>query len=220
MPALNEELAIGQTIREIPLKNAEVIVIDNGSIDNTILVAKKYGAKVIFEPRRGYGYACLAGIKLLNSMISPPDLVIFLDADRSDYPKDILKLLKVKLQNNNSPDLVMGKRFLQSGAMPPHAIIANKVFTKLIHLLYRVKLEDMGPLRIIDFQILIELDMKDTGYGWASEMIVKIIKMGYSIKEVDVGYRQRIGKSKISGSIITSLRAVIWLTFHILRHAI
>jgi hypothetical protein len=102
--------------------------------------------------------------------------------------------------------------------MSSHAIIANKFLTKLINILYRVNLKDMGPLRIIDYNALIDINMRDTGYGWSSEMIVKILKKGYCIREIDVNYRSRLGDSKISGSFIISLKAAIWLTIHIFRN--
>ncbi|MHA2249184.1 MAG: glycosyltransferase family 2 protein [Candidatus Kariarchaeaceae archaeon] len=165
IPALNEELSIKKTLNEIPLIGAEIIVINNGSTDKTALIAKNWGATIIHEPRKGYGYACLAGINYLKSKDSPPDLVIFLDADLSDYPSDILELLNVKFQSKTKPHLVLGNRFarLEKRAMSPHAIIANKIFTKLIWLLYKVKLNDMGPMRIIEYNTLISLDMNDHG---------------------------------------------------------
>ncbi|OLS28312.1 MAG: Glycosyltransferase AglJ [Candidatus Heimdallarchaeota archaeon LC_2] len=220
MPALNEELNIVTTLSAIPLKNPKIIVIDNGSDDNTNMLAKSTGANVVYEPRRGYGYACLAGIRYIQKLKPQPKMVIFLDADGADDPKGITKLLNTKL-NPPYSNLVMGSRLdnLIGGAMSSHSIIANKVLIKIINLLYRVKLEDMGPFRVIDYQTLINLNMTDTGYGWSSEMIVKTLKMGYTITETPVIYRPRLGESKISGSVINSLKAVIWLTIHIFRHA-
>lgn len=221
IPALNEELNIRRTLLEIPLKNADIIVIDNGSTDQTTVIAKECGAVVLSEPRKGYGYACLAGINYLKRKKDPPNLVVFLDADFADDPNNVLKLLEVKF-SNPFPNLVMGSRLnnLQPGAMSTHAIVANKLLIKLINLLYRVNLNDMGPLRIIDYNTLVAINMRDTGYGWASEMIVKILKKGYTIGEVDVVYRRRKGDSKISGSFIVSLKAAISLTLHIFRHTI
>ncbi len=221
IPALNEELNIKKTLLEIPLKNATTIVIDNGSIDKTKIIAKQCGAIVLSEPRKGYGYACLRGINYLKTYKHSPDLVIFLDADGADNPKNILKLLKVK-SKYSFPGIIMGSRLnnLQPKAMSSHAIIANKFLIKLINILYRVKLSDMGSLRIIDFKVLIDINMTDTGYGWSSEMIVKVLKKRYRIHEVEVVYRPRLGNSKISGSFITSLKAAIWLTIHIFRHSL
>lgn len=219
IPALNEELNIKKTILDIPLKNAKIIVIDNGSTDQTNLIAEKNGAIVISEPRRGYGFACLAGINYLKNQPNSTDLVVFLDADGADDPNNILKLLKIKSQCPY-PSLIMGSRLnnLQQAAMSSHAIIANKFLIKLINVLYRVNLKDMGSLRVIDYNALIDINMQDTGYGWASEMIVRTIKKGYLVHEVDVAYRPRLGDSKISGSFMVSLKAAVWLTFHIFRH--
>lgn len=221
IPALNEELNIEKTLREIPLKNATTVVIDNGSIDQTRVIAEQCGAIVLSEPRKGYGYACLRGINYLKKCKDPLDLVIFLDADGADDPKNILNLLKAKTKHP-FPRLVMGSRLknLQPSSMSSHAIIANKFLVKLINILYRVKLSDMGPLRIIDFEVLLDINMADTGYGWSSEMIVKVLKKQYSIQEIDVVYRPRLGDSKISGSFFISLKAAIWLTIHIFRHSL
>ncbi|MCE7736875.1 MAG: glycosyltransferase family 2 protein [Candidatus Heimdallarchaeota archaeon] len=220
MPALNEELNIVKTLSEIPLENSKVIVIDNGSDDLTNSLAKSAGAIVLYERRRGYGFACLAGMKYLQHLDPSPKVVVFLDADGADDPKGIIKLLNTKL-NPPYPTMVMGSRLdnLVASAMSAHALIANKVLIKIINLLYRAKLKDMGPFRIIDYQTLIKLGMADTGYGWSSEMIVKTLKMGYTIKETSVIYRPRLGKSKISGSVVNSLKAAIWLTIHIFKHA-
>lgn len=221
IPTLNEELSIKSTLTDIPIEDATVVVVDNGSEDETTLIALSVGAIVVHEKRRGYGYACLAGIEYLKSMEPRPELVIFLDADGADDPGGILDLLNVK-NNPPYPDIVMGSRLerLEKGAMSKHAILANKVFTKLINLIYRVKLTDMGPFRVMDFDTLLDIDMRDTGYGWTSEMIVKAIKRGYTLAEVPVIYRPRLGKSKISGSPIVSLKAAIWITIHILRNVV
>ena len=221
IPALNEERSIAKTINQISSKYKRIIVIDNGSTDQTAQIAKMNGAEVITEKRRGYGYACLAGIRYLKKIHHHPKFVCFLDADGADDPQKIESLL---IEKNKSPyaNMIMGSRFkyLQPGAMQAHAIIANRVLVFLIKLLYKVKLTDMGPLRIIDFEVLNAIKMQDTGYGWSSEMIVKCLKKGYKLKELDVPYRPRIGKSKISGSLFTSLKAVIWLTIHIFRNAL
>lgn len=218
IPALNEELAITQTIQDIPLSDAVIIVVDNGSTDNTANLARGAGAIVVSEPRKGYGYACLAGIRYLKDYIHP-ELVIFLDADGSDDPSILPKLIQLKARPN-SPDILMGSRLdnLQAGAMATHVKIANKIFSFMINLLYRVKLTDMGPLRIMDFEVLSSLDMRDTGYGWTSELIVKALKKGYTVGEIPVVYRPRLGDSKISGSVLISLKATVWIIFHIFRN--
>ena len=145
---------------EIPLENSNVIVIDNGSDDQTNLLAKSTGVIVLYEPRKGYGFACLAGIKYLQHLDPPPKLVVFLDADGADDPKGIIKLLNTKIKPPY-PAMVMGSRLddIVGSAMSAHALIANKVLIKIINLLYRVRLQDMGPFRIIDYQTLIKLKM-------------------------------------------------------------
>lgn len=220
IPALNEELSIKTTLLDIPIP-ANIVVVDNGSTDSTAKIARDQGAVVIFEPSKGYGFACLAGINFLKKLKQPPKLIIFLDADGADDPKMIEKLVLLK-KSTNSPDIIMGSRFqqMEMGAMSSHAILANKFFTKLIGIIYRVKLTDMGPLRIMDFNTLLDIDMRDTGYGWTSEMIVKALKKGYTIGEIPVPYRVRLGESKISGSFMISIRAVIWISIHIFRHSL
>ena len=221
IPALDEELSIKTTLNDIPFTDANIIVVDNGSVDDTANIARDAGATVIYESRRGYGYACLAGIEFLKSMNPRPGIVVFLDADGADDPRGMIDLMKVK-NLPPYPDIVMGSRLdsLERGAMSRHAVMANKVFTKLIGLIYKVKLNDMGPFRMMNFNTLLDINMQDTGYGWTSEMIVKAIKKGYSLAEVPVVYRQRLGESKISGSLIVSLKAALWITIHILRNAI
>ncbi len=220
IPALNEELSIVNTIRAIPFGNAIVVVVDNGSTDNTHKLAKKEGVVVIKENRKGYGHACLAGINYLRSLNDRPELVFFLDADGADDPQS-MELLLDMMKSDERLDMVLGSRLdrMEKGAMSKHAVLANRVFTKLINLIYKVKLTDMGPLRVLKFNRLLEIGMEDTGYGWTSEMIVKAIRKGFKIREVSVIYRARLGSSKISGSLIISLRAALWITVHILRHS-
>jgi len=217
IPALNEEEIIEKTINEIPINN-KIIVIDNGSTDNTAKIVNKLGKHLIYEEKKGYGYACLAGINYITSSNLQPKYILFVDADGTNHPNGIINIIE---QIRNSPTgLIMGSRMhTNTNSMPKHARFANYFFTRLIHLLYKVKLEDMGSLRIIDYQALIDIDMQDTGYGWAAEMIVKIIRKGYFIGEINVEQRPRIGKSKISGSFITSIKAAIALTYYILKYS-
>jgi glycosyltransferase involved in cell wall biosynthesis len=214
IPALNEEEAISRVIKDIPGYVGEIIVVDNGSDDRTAEEAGKAGARVIFEGNRGYGYACLAGI----AAVGKPDILVFLDGDYSDYPEDMDALVEPIVKENY--DLVIGSRIerREKGAMPLHAVAANIFFGFLIRLLYGVRVTDLGPFRAVKYHKLLELDMGEKRYGWTAEMQVKGIKMGYRIKEVPVRYRKRIGKSKVSGSLIASLKAGLKILHTIVKY--
>jgi glycosyltransferase involved in cell wall biosynthesis len=198
IPAVDEERSIGKVISEIPGWVDEVIVVDNGSADKTADVAQSAGAKVLFEPRRGYGCACLTGIANLNN----PDIVVFLDGDYSDYPGEMEHL--VDPIATGLVDIVVGSRVLgqaQKGALSPQARFGNWLSCKLIRLFWKVRYTDLGPFRAVRFSTLNELDMRDPNYGWTVEMQIKAAQQGMKIMEVPVSYRKRIGKSKVSGTI-------------------
>jgi len=198
IPAVDEERSIGKVISEIPAWVDEVIVVDNGSEDETADVAQSAGAKVLFEPRRGYGRACLTGIANLDN----PDIVVFLDGDYSDYPGEMPSLVDPVI--NGSADLVIGSRVLgqaQKGALSPQARFGNWLACKLIRLFWKVRFTDLGPFRAICLSTLKALDMKDPNYGWTVEMQIKAAQRGVRVIEVPVSYRKRIGKSKVSGTI-------------------
>jgi len=201
IPAFNEENGVGQVIREIPREFVkEIIVVNNNSTDNTERIAKEAGATVLREPIPGYGRACLKGIDYLKQMNPKPEIVIFLDADHSDYPEEIPTLLKSIFEG---ADLVIGSRALgkkEQGAMTPQQIFGNWLATRLLDLFYGVKFTDLGPFRAIKYTTLIELDMQDKTYGWTVEMQLKAAKNGFRCVEVPVRYRRRIGFSKISGT--------------------
>ncbi len=210
IPALNEEEAIGRVIKEIPDHVNEVIVVDNGSTDNTAKRSKEAGARCIFEKRKGYGYACLAGI----SAVENPDIVVFLDGDYSDYPEEMDLLINPIKEEGY--DFVIGSRIkgLEKGAMPFYAVFANLFFGLLIKMFYGVKFTDLGPFRAIKYDKLLELDMQDKTYGWTVEMQIKAIKRKFKIKEVDVRYKKRLGKSKVTGSFTASIKAatkICWM---------
>ncbi len=203
IPAFNEENGVGQVIREIPneLIN-EIVVVNNASTDETERIAKEAGATVLREPIPGYGRACLKGIDYLKTSNPQPDIVVFLDADHSDYPEEIAMLIKPILENG--VDLVIGSRALgnkEKGSMTPQQIFGNWLATYLMHLFYNVKFTDLGPFRAIKFESLLALDMKDKTYGWTVEMQLKAAKKKLKCVEVPVRYRKRIGFSKISGTI-------------------
>jgi glycosyltransferase involved in cell wall biosynthesis len=203
IPAYNEENSVGKVISELPKKIIdEVVVINNNSNDNTVVNAKKAGATVLNEINQGYGFACLKGISYLNELVVKPDIVVFLDADYSDYPEEIPKLIEPIVYDNF--DMVIGSRASgnrEKNSMTPQQIFGNWLATKLLKLLYNVKYTDLGPFRAIKYTKLIDLKMNDTTYGWTVEMQVKASKKNYKVCEVPVTYRKRIGHSKISGTI-------------------
>ena len=220
IPAFNEERSIGKVVADVP-KNLvrEILVVDNGSEDNTSGAARDAGATVVKEERRGYGSACLRGIEYALSLEARPDVIVFLDGDYSDYPDQMDRLLK-PLEDGRY-DLVIGSRKLgnpERGAMLPQQVFGNWLATTLIRLLYDVKFTDLGPFRAILFDNLLELDMKDTDYGWTVEMQVKAVKKGLRWTEVPVSYRKRIGVSKIAGTVSGTLKAGYKIIFTIFKY--
>lgn len=209
IPAFNEENGIGEVIREIPKGLiAEIVVVNNASTDNTERIAKEAGATVLREPIPGYGRACLKGIDYINQSNPFPDIVVFLDADHSDYPEEIVELIKPIVDGN--ADLVIGSRALgqkESGSMTPQQIFGNWLATRLLDLFYGVKFTDLGPFRAIKYNTLIAMDMQDKTYGWTVEMQLKAAKKGFRCVEVPVRYRKRIGFSKISGTVKGTIMA-------------
>ncbi|MCW3976012.1 MAG: glycosyltransferase family 2 protein [Candidatus Bathyarchaeota archaeon] len=217
MPALNEEKSIEYLIDEIP-KNliSQIVVVDNGSTDETAIIAEKKGAIVVEETKRGYGNACLKGIEYLEE--NPPSIVVFLDADYSDNPQYLHALINPIAEKK--ADLVLGSRIKKGesrGELSFHVYAANIFFSKLINFFYGLNLTDLGPFRAISWKTLKSLDMSSKTYGWSAEMIVKAAKFGIKISEVNVGFRKRIGKSKISGSIKSSLIAVLHIFYNIFK---
>jgi glycosyltransferase involved in cell wall biosynthesis len=209
IPAFNEENGIGQVIREIPPNLvSEIIVVNNGSTDNTELIAKAAGATVLHEAVPGYGRACLNGIEYLKHAHPLPDVIIFLDADYSDYPEEIPQVLNPIIEGK--ADLVIGSRALgkrEDGSMTPQQIFGNWLATRLLKLFYGVTFTDLGPFRAIRYSTLIELEMQDKTYGWTVEMQLKAAKKGFISVEVPVQYRKRIGFSKISGTVKGTIMA-------------
>ncbi len=203
IPAFNEENAVGKVIRDIPKSLvSEVVVVNNNSNDTTKSKAESAGATVIDEPVQGYGNACLKGISYLKHLTPEPDIVVFIDADYSDYPGEMTELVKPIIDDDY--DLVIGSRALgkkQKGAMTPQQIFGNRLATRLLKLLYNVKYTDLGPFRAIKYTSLLELKMQDRTYGWTVEMQLKAAKHNMKITEVPVNYKKRIGFSKISGTV-------------------
>lgn len=199
IPALNEAEAIGAVLAAIPRVVGTVVVADNGSTDDTADLARAGGATVVVEPRRGYGRACQAGLRVVPAA----DVIVFLDADLSDYPEDMVRLLEPVARGE--ADLVMGAR---GGAdRPPHARLGTSSCVALINLLWGTRYTDLGPFRVITREALDRLDMRDETWGWTIEMQVKAAEAGLRVLEIPIGQRPRIGQSKISGTVSGTLRA-------------
>lgn len=210
IPAFNEEKAIAHVIKEIPDIVSEIIVVSNNSTDNTVEVAQKAGAIVLEENRKGYGYACLKGMDYLSNQTQKPDIVVFIDGDYSDYPEELTKLIAPIL--NDSIDFVIGARVKQlreQGAMTPQQIFGNWLATFLMRLFFNAKFTDLGPFRAIKYSTLLALKMEDKTYGWTVEMQLKAIKQKLSYVEVPVRYKNRIGVSKVSGTVKGTIMAGI-----------
>ncbi|MCX8491390.1 MAG: glycosyltransferase family 2 protein [Cyclobacteriaceae bacterium] len=220
IPAFNEENGLGQVIQEIPKGVVdEIIVVNNASTDNTEVIAREEGATVLHETTPGYGRACLKGIQHIKNSVSKPDIIVFLDADHSDYPEEIIQLIQPILENK--ADLVIGSRALgnkEKGSMTPQQIFGNWLATRLLKLLYNVRFTDLGPFRAIQFDKLLELDMQDKTYGWTVEMQLKAAKKGLKCVEIPVKYRRRIGVSKISGTVKGTLMAGYKILFTIFKY--
>jgi glycosyltransferase involved in cell wall biosynthesis len=203
IPAHNEEEAIGKVIEEIPQDWVrEIVVVNNRSTDQTAAVAQAAGATVVYEPLPAYGQACLCGINYVKTHTKPPDIVVFLDGDHSDYPQQLPDLVRPILDQDY--DMVIGSRALgerERGSMTPPQVFGNWLATRLLKWIYGVQYTDLGPFRAIKWDKLLALDMKDTTYGWTVEMQLKAAKLGYRTTEVAVHYRKRIGFSKISGTV-------------------
>ncbi len=203
IPAYNEQDAIISVLKDIPHNLVrEIIVADNNSTDQTADFARKNGATVVNAKIQGYGAACLSGLKYIQEKNSPPDLVVFLDADYSDHPDELIQILEPF--NDSSIDLVIGNRVKEkreAGSMMPQQLIGNKIAVGMILFLFQFRYQDLGPFRAIRYDALRKLQMKDQTYGWTVEMQVKALNQKLGIQQIPVSYRKRKGVSKISGTI-------------------
>jgi glycosyltransferase involved in cell wall biosynthesis len=217
IPTHNEAQAIGRVLADLPSNLVtEVIVVDSNSTDGTPDLARKMGAQVIQEPRRGYGRACLTGLANART----PDVVVFLDGDYSDRPSELPIILTPIIEGR--ADITLGSRFggkRNRGALPWHQSFGNRLAAGLIRLLYGVKISDLGPFRAGRVDVLRALALEETTYGWAVEMIVKGAIAGFRIVEVPVSYYPRIGKSKISGTVKGTVGAAWFILSRIVLYS-
>lgn len=217
IPAFNEQQSIDKVIAEIPAMVSTIVVVNNGSTDRTAEVAQQAGAEVLYEPKKGYGFACLKGLAHLAK--TPPDIVVFLDGDYSDYPEE-LELLTQPIVAGRV-DFVLGARHLagrEKGALTPQQIFGNALACSLMRWLYGSRFTDLGPFRAIRWTRLQQLQMKDKTYGWTVEMQLKILKHQISYLEIPVRYKKRIGQSKVSGTVKGTIFAGIKIIGWILKY--
>lgn len=204
IPAYNEADSIAHVINDIPKTVNEIIVVSNNSTDDTEVNAKNAGATVLKESNKGYGYACLKGMDYISHLDAneQPDIIVFLDGDYSDYPEELTKIVAPIL--NNNLDFVIGSRvkeLREKGSMTIPQIFGNWLATTLMSILFKAKFTDLGPFRAIKYDTLLELQMEDKTYGWTIEMQLKVLRKKFSYTEVPVNYRNRIGVSKVSGTV-------------------
>lgn len=216
IPTHNEAQSISRVLSDLPGDIVtEVLVVDSNSTDGTPEIASKMGARVLHEPRRGYGRACLTGLAAANS----PDVVVFLDGDYSDRPAELPFLLAPIIDGR--ADITLGSRLGKQsvhGALPWHAAFGNRLAAFLIRFLYGVKISDLGPFRAARADVLGRLDLQEMTYGWAVEIILKGALGGFRIVEVQVSYYPRIGKSKISGTLRGTVGAAWFILSLIVRY--
>lgn len=221
IPALDEEEALPHVLAALDETSLvhEVVVVDNGSTDATAAVARRGGATVVREEERGYGVACLAGIRHLAASPAPPDLVVFVDADQAVAPTALRTLLDPLLEDR--ADLAIGVRVDPGGGvgtLQPHARFGNRLVLALAGLLFGARWRDLGPFRAIRLPALLALDMDDRTWGWTLQMQIRARRRGLRVVEVDVPHRRRIrGRSKITGSLTVSLRVGARMLLTLLR---
>ncbi len=220
IPAYNEQDSIGHVIKDIPSHVQEVIVVSNASTDQTEEVAANGGATVLIESNMGYGNACLKGMHYIASQEQHPDIIVFLDGDYSDYPEQLDNIIAPILERDI--DMVIGardKRFRENGSMTLPQVFGNWLATTLMSLFFGAKFTDLGPFRAIKYTSLLALEMEDETYGWTVEMQLKVLKKKMAYTEVPVKYRNRIGVSKVSGTIKGAIFAGIKILSWIFKYS-
>lgn len=220
IPAYNEEASIPLVIKDIPSSVNEVIVVSNNSTDNTEINAKNAGATVLVEQQKGYGYACLKGMDYISKQEEKPDVIVFLDGDYSDFPEELTKITQPILEENI--DFVIGarvKELREEGSMTAPQIFGNWLATSLMKLFFRSTFTDLGPFRAIKYDKLLGLKMEDKTYGWTVEMQLKALKQKLSYREIPVNYRNRIGVSKVSGTIKGAIFAGVKILAWIFKYS-
>jgi glycosyltransferase involved in cell wall biosynthesis len=220
IPAYNEEDSIAKVIKDLPPFVDEIIVVNNNSTDATAKNAKEAGATVLTELKSGYGNACLKGIEYIKQQKRDTDIVVFLDGDYSDYPEELTKIVAPMIEKNI--DFIIGsrvKKLREKGAMQPQQIFGNWLATSLMTLFFKSKFTDLGPFRAIKFDTLMRLQMEDPTYGWTVEMQLKILKQKFTYEEIAVKYRNRIGVSKVSGTVKGSIFAGIKILTWIIKYS-
>ncbi|WPY98422.1 glycosyltransferase family 2 protein [Christiangramia sp. OXR-203] len=202
IPAYNEADSIGLVIAAIPDIVEEVIVVSNNSTDTTEANAAAAGATVLQENRKGYGYACLKGMQYISEQSNKPDIIVFLDGDYSDYPSELVRIVQPIIEDNK--DFVVGarvKEWRETGSMTFPQIFGNWLATSLMKLFFNSTFTDLGPFRAIKYEKLLQLEMQDKTYGWTVEMQLKALRKKLKYSEIPVHYRNRIGVSKVSGTL-------------------
>ncbi|TYB79134.1 glycosyltransferase family 2 protein [Bizionia myxarmorum] len=216
IPAYNEADSIALVIKDIPEIVSEIIVVSNNSTDATEFNAKAAGATVLKESRRGYGYACLKGMAYVAEQNEKPDIIVFLDGDYSDFPEELTKIIQPILDNTVS--FVIGarcKEHREKGAMTIPQVFGNWLATTLMRIMFGSKFTDLGPFRAIKYNDLLALNMEDRTYGWTVEMQLKVLNRHIPYTEIPVHYRNRIGVSKVSGTVkgavLAGFKILLWI---------
>ncbi len=221
IPAYNEADSIAKVVSALPKTVSEIIVVNNNSTDATAENARKAGATVLKETRKGYGYACLCGMQYLSEQSKAPDILVFIDGDYSDYPEELSKVVAPIVDRDI--DFVIGarvKHLREDGSMTPQQIFGNWLATFLMKILFRATFTDLGPFRAIKYNKLLGLEMGDKTYGWTIEMQLKALKQNLTYTEVPVRYKRRIGISKVSGTVKGSIFAGIKILGWIFKYSI